>query len=118
MASKLPKFAGAALTRELRKLAVEFIDTEPDGTPITREQKLAKMIWDLALGHTEKVRDENGTMQERYFPPVAWAQQFLFERVEGKAAQAAPEEGDRIKAVDKVRELSRQRLNKLAEVLQ
>lgn len=108
-----PKFAGAALTKELKKLAVEVVEMEDDGNALTREQKLARMIWQQALGWTEVVRDDSGNRKEIKHPPVAWCQQFLFERVEGKAAPAREAEGEKISAADKVRELSRDRINNL-----
>lgn len=114
MAIKLP--GGKHLTEELRRLSAEAIDMTPDGDPITRAQALASLIWKFALGWKEKRRDENGDLQEVEHPPVAWAMQYLYERMEGKAPQAAPEAGDGIKAVDKVRKLAKDRLNALAGV--
>lgn len=110
----LPKFAGAALTRELKKLASEVV-AEVEGTPLTREQLLAQMIWRQALGWTEVTTDNNGNRKEVYHPATQWAQTLVFERLEGKAAAAAdPQAGEQVKAADKVRELARQRINQLA----
>lgn len=103
-----------ALTAELRKLAVEAITILDNGDPVTREQALASLIWKQALGWTEETRDDNGTLKKTVHPPVAWAQQYLFERMEGKAPVAMTEHGEGMKAADKVRALSRDRLNKLA----
>lgn len=110
----VPKFAGAALTKELKKLAVEVVEMDEGGSPLTREQVLARMIWRQALGWTEVVRDDNGNKKEIKYPPVAWCQQFLFERVEGKAAPVQAEAGQKITAAEKVSELARERANKLA----
>jgi hypothetical protein len=110
------KFGTRALTGELRKLASEAITIEDDGTPVTREQMLAQMIWRQALGWVEKVRDDDGNLQEVRHPPVAWCQQFLFERTEGKAPQATQDERTGLKAADKVRELSKQRINTLSSI--
>jgi hypothetical protein len=112
------KMGSRALTSELRKLASQPVDVEPDGTPITREAKLAALIWRQALGWTERVRDVEGNLVEKTYPPVAWAQQYLYERLEGKVAQAVPDEHVGIKAVDRVRDLSRDRLNLLAKIAQ
>jgi len=103
-----------ALTTSLRALSGQAIDIEPDGTPITRYEKLAKLIWDQALGYTEKVRDDEGNLKEIVHKPVAWAQQYVFERLEGKAIMAVAEEDGRIKAAEKVRDLAKDRINKLA----
>ncbi len=112
------KLGMRALTNELRKLASQPVDIEPDGTPITREAKLAALIWNLALGWTERVRDIEGNLKEVVHPPVAWAMQYCFERLEGKVAQAVPDEHQGIKAVDRVRDLSRQRLNLISAITQ
>lgn len=107
---------GKALTSELRKLAGEVHTITNDGTPVTREQVLAQMIWRQALGWEEITTDENGNRKKIMHPPVAWCQQFLFERTEGKAPLAVADETVRISAAEKVRDLSKQRLNKLAAV--
>lgn len=107
------KLYGKHLTEELRKLAVEAVDITPDGDPITRQQKLARMIWNYALGWSEKLRDADGNLVEKIHPPVAWAMQYLYERMEGRAPNAMPESEAGIKATDKVRELAKQRLNAL-----
>jgi len=112
-ATTLRKLGSRALSNELKKLAAEVVDFDA-GEGVTREQKLAKMIWNLALGWIEKTRDDNGTLKEIRHPPVAWAMQFLFERCEGKAPQAIQEETSGIKAADRVRELSRDRINALS----
>ena len=116
MAKAPGKLGGKALTDELRKLAVEVHTVTDDGTPVTREQALAQMIWRQALGWEEIVVDDNGNRKKIPHLPVAWCQQFLFERTEGKSAIAAPEEGTRISAAEKVRDLSKQRLNKMAAI--
>lgn len=108
------RLGGKRLTEELRKLATEAIDIRPDtGDPITREQKLAEMIWRQALGWSEKVRDINGDLVDKVYPPVAWCQQFLYERMEGKAPNSLPDVEGGIRAVDKVRDLAKARLNSL-----
>lgn len=110
------RFGARALTNELKKLAGEVVSVTDDGTPITREQQLADMIWKQALGWEETTRDALGNLQKIRHPPVAWAQQYLFERMEGKAPQAQTEDAGGIKAADKVRELAKQRINGLAAV--
>ena len=74
------------------------------------------MIWRQALGWDEVTVDEDGNRRTVKHPPVAWCQQFLYERVEGKAPLAVQDETVRISAAEKVRDLSKQRLNKLAAV--
>lgn len=113
MALEQKRLGGKRLTEELRKLACEVIDITPDGTPITREQRLAEMIWRQALGWSEKVRDIDGNLVEKTYPPVAWSQQYLYERMEGKAPNSLPDVEGGIRAVDKVRDLAKARLNSL-----
>lgn len=108
------RLGGKKLTEELRKLAAEAYTITDDGTPLSREQALSALIWKQALGWTEEVRDENGDRREVIHPPVAWCQQFLFERMEGKAVAAQPEDAGGIRAADKVRDLAKQRVNALA----
>lgn len=104
-----------ALTAALRELANEAIDIEPDGTPIMRHQKLAKLLMDMALGYTVKERNEEGNWREVYHKPVAWAIQYVFERLEGRLPmQAAVEDGTRRRASETVRELAKERLNGIA----
>jgi hypothetical protein len=110
----IPKIASAALTKELKKLASEIIAVDEGGESITREQALARTLWNLANGWVEKTRDDHGNLKEIRHPPVAWAIQYVYERCEGRAAPMATEDVDRVRAADKVRELSRDRLNKLA----
>jgi hypothetical protein len=116
MPSPLGRYGTRALTSELKKLASEVHTITNDGTPVTREQALADMIWKLALGWTEVQRDEEGNAKKVIHPPVAWAMQYLFERIEGKAPQAITEDGGGIKAADRVRELAKDRINGLARV--
>lgn len=114
LAKNIGRLSQKALTGELKKLAAEAVDITPDGTPITREQKLAQLIWNQALGWTEEVRDDEGNRKEIKHQPVGWCQQYLFERIEGKAPQAVPDEHTGMKAADKVRELAKDRINQMA----
>jgi len=103
-----------ALTQQVRKLGEQIISVTDDGSPISRNAALAQMLWDMALGHTSRERDADGTMREVYHPPVAWCAQYIYERQEGRSPTAVPENDARVKAVEKVRELAKQRLNKMA----
>jgi hypothetical protein len=63
------------------------------------------------------VRDDSGNLAEVVHPPVAWAMQYLYERQEGKAPMAVPDDDNRVKAAEKVRELAKDRLNKMASAV-
>lgn len=107
-------FNARALTGHLRTLAGEVHTVTDDGTPVTREQALAELIWKQALGWTETTRDDSGNAKNVKHPPVAWAQQYLYERIDGKAMVMQPDGETGLKAADKVRELARDRVNALA----
>ena len=115
MAKKGGILSKRALTAELRKLAAEIHSIDEDGNPITNEQKLAHALWNEALGWTEELKDEKGNLKENYHPPAAWAQQFIYERLEGKVAPATVEDGSRVTAAETVRKLAVAQLNKLVE---
>ena len=104
------------LTTELRKLGDEVTGVDDEGEPVTRFEKLAERVWDYALGYHEQVRDEKGRPSTIYHPPVAWAAQYIFERVEGKAPQAPVEAVKKIKVADKVAEMAKRKINELAGI--
>lgn len=116
MAIGTGKLSAKVLTENLRKLAAEAIDITADGTPVTRADRLAELVWQFALGWVEEGRDEEGNKYRKVHSPVGWAMQYLFERTEGRVPQAAVEEHMGVRAADKVRELSKQRINAAAAV--
>lgn len=107
------KLNGKALTTFLRSMAIEEITVE--GKTITREERLAQLIWQQALGHAEETRDDEGNIKLVEHKPAAWAQQFLWERIEGKAPVAAAEPTGNLRALDKIRELAKERINSVAK---
>jgi len=110
-----PRYTSRELTKHLRALAIEAHDTTPEGDVITRSQKLAEILWKKALGHTEAVPDrKTGKIEERYNPPEAWAMTMIYERLEGRVANATVEDGGKVSVTDKVSELALERANKLA----
>lgn len=111
------KFGGKLLTSELRKLGTEAHDMEPDGTPLTRAECLARLIWRRALGWEERTRDAEGNLKVKQHPPESWAMQFIWERTEGKAPNAISEDTGGRTAAQTVRELTKDRLNRLSAKL-
>lgn len=111
MANAPGRLGGKALTAELRKLAVSLHTTDSEGNPISKEQALSDLIWKMALGWEEITKDENGNLIRKIHPAVAWAMQFLFERIEGKAPQSTTENEGSMKAATKVRQLAKDRIN-------
>lgn len=112
--AKTNKYNQKALSDELKRLAVQVVDVTDDGSPETRAQKLARAVWDRALGFKEMVEDKGGS-REVVHPPETWAMQYVFERLEGKVPLSTPEESSRVKAADHVAELARQRINSLTK---
>lgn len=103
-----------ALTKHLQSLGQEMHTIDDQGNPITREEALARLLWNMALGYVEKVRNNEGNWEEVAHKPVAWAMQAVWDRREGKVPLAIGEDDNRIKASDRVRELAKDRLNALA----
>lgn len=102
------------LTKHLNALGAEAHDVHPDGSPMTREEALAILLWKKALGYKEKTRNDEGSWVETVYKPEAWAMQYIYERKEGKTTPAPAEDSGRVKASDRVRELARERLNRMA----
>lgn len=100
------------LRRELDKVHDE---TDENGDPITKAQAIIQSIVRDATGYTEKTRDDAGTLKEIKHPAVAWAKQWIVDRIEGKAVPTTGEAEAGIRAADKVRELSRDRVNALTK---
>lgn len=109
-AAKMNRIAGKALTAELRKLAEEVYTVLDNGDQQTRSEALAAMIWRQALGWVEETRDESGNLVKKVHPPVAWCQQFLFERQEGRAPVASSDNEGGVRAAEKVRQLAKERV--------
>ncbi len=109
----LPKYSGKELTKHLRLLAMEAEGLSPDGDTETKAQALARLIWKRALGYTDIRRTEKGTVEVNC-PPEVWAIQLVYERLEGKVANTAPEESGKLSAAERVSDLSKARINGLS----
>lgn len=113
----LPRYTGKELTKFLRQLAVDVESSADDGTPQTKAECLARLLWQKALGYkAQEMRGEGASraMTEVYHPPESWAIQMIYERLEGKVANSAPEDGTRTTAAERISDLSRQRINAMA----
>lgn len=104
------------LTQHLRELAAEIEDMDEGGELLTRGQVLAKLVFKKALGYEEKLKGEDGEEKTIYHKPEAWAIQLIWERMEGRAPQAVPDDKKTLTAAKKVNELVRARINSLTEV--
>ena len=105
------------LTKHLRALAAEIETTDNSFNLITRAEMLAMVVWKKALGWIEpaKKQGEVVLVKEVIHKPESWAIQLIYERLEGKAPQATPDEKGRLTAAEKVTELVRTKLNAEAE---
>lgn len=107
------RFHSREMTNHLLRLAAEAYDvTEADGA-ISRGQALAMLLWDKALGHIKETVSDEGKRTSVTHAPENWAIQLIYDRMEGKAPQAVPDDAARVTATDKVRELAKNRLNTL-----
>ena len=105
--------AGLKLNALLRKLGFEEYTVSDDGTPITRFEQLAKIIWDRALGYTETDIKNN---VEIIHKPEKHFIDLIYDRMEGKVPTASSgDKENKAKLTDKVSDQLKSRLNAIAE---
>lgn len=103
-------------TDQMRRMAFLISDTPaPDGQPQTNGEHLARLLWAEALGWTEIKIDDDGRKCEVYHPPILAVQEKLLDRLDGKALPTPEAGGHTIRAAEKVRTLSKDRMNKMAK---
>lgn len=90
-----------------------YVDETGTIRPITRDEALAREIWKRALGYEQEVTNADGTVTHRVHSPDPKAQQFIFERREGKFI--TPIEERSITLLEKVSEIAKDRLNEVAK---
>lgn len=105
------------LTKHLRELAADIHDMTAEGDVLTKGQALARLLFQKALGYTEKKIDDEGKESLVVHKPEAWAIQLIYDRIEGKIPQAVVEDETRVKAAERVRELATQRINAVTSSL-
>jgi len=111
-----PRYNSRQITEHLREIAAMAHDWSEEDGSLTKGECLARLLWRKALGWTETIVDDEGNKKEKYHKPESWAIQLIYDRMEGKAVNAQPEEDDRrMKAKDQVSELARNRVNALAK---
>lgn len=115
MKKKRPAYTTRQVTQHLREIAAQAHDWSVDDGILTKGECLARLLWRKALGWTEKVVDDEGIKNEFFHKPEAWAIQLVYDRMEGRVAQATTDEEVRsIKVKEEVSELAKSRLNALA----
>ena len=96
----------------IEKLGLESITVDDEGTPITRFEQLARIIWNKALGYTE--RDEKTGAEIKYNPDKHFID-MIYDRMEGKIpAAASGSDGKKASLADRVSDQTKSRLNALA----
>ena len=110
----MAKISQRSLTKHLAEMGQQIHTVDDNGDPITREQALAALLWNMALGYEEQTRDDEGNLKTVKHKPASWALQAIWDRREGRAAPTVMEDEGRIKAADKVRDLAKNRVNALA----
>ena len=99
------------LTRLLVELGGDTVLDE-QGVALTRDELLARTLWDLALGGMEESGGE-----QRFRRPDKQIAMFLMERREGKTPVTVADENDSMVLTEKLDDLSRSRLNSEADAL-
>jgi hypothetical protein len=124
MAAKGSKIrAGMMLSEFIRKISqeeTEFVKGESgDDKMATKAEALARVVWDMALGWVEEVdvfKDgaKVGVAKKKH-PPAQWAINLVYDRAEGKAAQAGDTGEKKSDVSDRISQRTKDRVNKLAE---
>ncbi len=107
---KLSKYL-ESIGQELHETA--YVDGKGINRPITKDETLAREIWKRALGCVETIEHDDGEFSHRILKPDPRAQQFIFERREGKPE--APIEGQDTSLLDGISDIARNMMNKSAE---
>jgi len=115
-APKKPRLSSKDLSNCLRELGTTVHDWGESGA-VSKAEALAALLWKKALGWDEKRMDDKGREESVAHKPEAWAIALVWERIEGRVPQATIETSERMRAAEKVRNLSSTRLNTLAATL-
>jgi hypothetical protein len=98
----------------LRAIGAEIFGEDDQGRPITRKEKLDRILWQEAIGWTEQTRDANGSLRQIVHPPNIAVALKLKEQLDGKAAVATEVAPTGPSVAARVRALAVDRLNALA----
>ena len=109
------RYSAKELTKLLRELAAEAHTITDDGAVVTKGEALVSLLWQQALGYTERRVNDEGAVEETIHRGAPWAQQLIYDRMEGRVPQAVADDETRLTAAKQVRELAKNRLNDLAQ---
>jgi len=116
--------ANQMLSDLVREIASEQTEVAKGGTPeqdrvMTKAEALARVIWDMALGWKEEedlIRDGQVVGKRvKTYPPAQWAISLVYDRAEGKAAQAGDSGTTNPTVAERITDRTKNCLNKLAE---
>jgi hypothetical protein len=109
--------ANSILTDHLKAIGNEVSDDiANDGTPLTKFEQLARLVWNRALGHKESIEGPDGKIIEVVHKPDKGFISTIFDRVEGRVAPtAALDDKKKASLADRIGEQSKSRLNRLAK---
>jgi len=106
--------ASRTLSKFVREIALEQTEQCLEGDdprPVSKAEKLARLMWKMALGWTE-IKDDGKEIAHK---PDKGMMALLWDRLEGKVPQTDGKSlGNKASAADRVGEQSRKRLNKIA----
>jgi len=111
MASKKATFGGKKLTALLREIALEAHDWSEEHGAITKGEALARLLFRRALGWEEVKISDEGERSTIKHPSEFAAMSLIYDRLEGKTPMALPEADQRVKTLQKVRDLAKLRVN-------
>lgn len=104
------------VTRYLRELATEAETISDDGTMLTKAEVLARLLWRKALGWTEQRRTKDDVV-EIIHQPESWAINLVYDRLEGRVPQQLTDESEIPTVAERVGDLAKARMNKLAQAV-
>ena len=108
-----PKPHPKNLTDLVKLIGKEVHTIDNDGVPISKDERLIRLLWDIALGYEETTRDDDGNESIFKHKPQKWAMQEIIARREGSIPAPASDVGNRMSAAKQVRDLVKNRLNGL-----
>ena len=113
------KKAGMLLSQFIRSIALEQTElikgVDGEDRMASKAEAIARLTFKKALGYTEEIRHDDGTMEKIVHPPDRWAIALLWDRMEGRAPLMNPEKKDRRSIADRVSEQGKKRSNKIAK---
>lgn len=100
------------LTELVRQIGNEIHTTDDDGSPLTKLQVMARLIWKKALGYTEE--DVKTGAKTVHFPDKGFIDR-IWDRLEGKVQPAAKDSRKKASLADRITEQSKRRLSRMAK---